>query len=698
MNDVHRVVNRSRTTFDDIRLPTPEIDAPEAQYSRSEAITPLRVRLLGGFRVERIDVGRPLSGWPRRSAKTLTKLLAVHPGHALHREQIIDTLWPGADAESALNSFGKALHAARRVLEPGLPRRQDSSYLRLADAMLVLNVEHVVVDTDLFEHLAEDAIRRGETEAYEAALAAYGGELLPEDRYENWCSDRRSVLAELRVRLLLGLAEVLEQRGAFNEAAHRLREVLQQDPTREAVHRQLMRLYARMGTPDQAVRQFGSCEDVLRRELDLAPQQETVSLYHEILASQLSPGPSDLERVRGQARVRGSPPVATATTRVFVGRDRVIQCMCAQLTHRDEAQTGMIVVSGEAGVGKTRLLEEFAIRAREEGAVTLCGGRGAHANQFACGPFAVALEDYVASRSEAERTELAREYPALTRLVPSLRMRVPGPPPPDLRDYHLDLIPSIVQFLANLARVQPVLLVLGDLQEADEVGLDLIRYLAHLAVRMPLLMVGALRDPDVEVGAGLRGMIEAMTRERLWSRIDLRCLTRRATDQLVHAMLPGVHVSDDTLAEIYAESRGNPLFVRELVDGISSPSDSAVADEGFPGSSWLAARLQARTHALTAMRWALMDEPLRRVLGLAASADAADISLSQLRGGAAALEPPLAVPGLFDALDRALRMHLLEERDEGYAFRHPVVRAALYECLPRHRRDEFRAALAAPSD
>jgi predicted ATPase len=99
---------------------------------------------------------------------------------------------------------------------------------------------------------------------------------------------------------------------------------------------------------------------------------------------------------------------------------------------------------------------------------------------------------------------------------------------------------------------------------------------------------------------------------------------------------------------------------------------------------------------MTAMRLALMDDPLRRVLGLAATAGAAEISLSQLQAGAAALEPPVAVPALFDALERALRMRLLEEREEGYAFRHPVVRTALYDCLPRHRRDEFRAALATP--
>jgi len=190
-------------------------------------------------------------------------------------------------------------------------------------------------------------------------------------------------------------------------------------------------------------------------------------------------------------------------------------------------------------------------------------------------------------------------------------------------------------------------------------------------------------------------MIEAMTRERLWLRIDLHCLSRQATDQLVHAMLPCAHVSDETLAQIYAQSRGNPLFVRELVEGMSAHGRPVAADEGCQDLSRLAARLPARRRVLIGMRLALMDEPLRRVLGLAAAADATEISLSQLREGAAALKPPVDIPVLFDALDRALRLRLLEERGEGYAFRHPIVRAALYDCLPRHRRDELHAALTA---
>jgi DNA-binding SARP family transcriptional activator len=661
--------------------------------------TVLHMRLLGGFRVERTDARHALFDWPRRSAKTLTKLLAAHQEHAMHREQVISILWPDVNVDSALNSLGKALHTARRVLEPGLPRRHDSAYLRMADCMLFLDAEHVVVDADVFERLAADAVCSGQAEAYRAALLAYDGELLPEDRYEGWCAERRSSLAETRVRVLLGLAGIHERCGACNEAADLLREVLRHDPAREAVHRQLMRLYVRMGTADQAVRQFHVCEQVLRQELDLAPQPETVSLYDAIHEEQFSRRPPSLDRIRERGELRGRPSVRNASRSAFVGREQVIEDMRELLARRDETRVGMVVVSGEAGVGKTRLLEEFAARAAEHGATVLRGGRGAHGDQFASGPFAVALEDYAARLPGVGRAEIAGRYPALARFVPSLRSQVPLQAlVPDPRGYQLDLIPAIVQFLTDLASAEPVLLVLGDLNELDEVGLDLTRYLAHLAARVPLI-AGALRDPDIENSGGLRHMAEAMTRERLWLRMELRCLSRRATDRLVQVLLPGVDVSDDTLTGIYAASRGNPLFVKELADGIRSGGEMAGAGEDYADDpARLATRLPARTFALTDLRLALMEEPLRRVLGLTAAAGAAEISLSHLRAAAAALEPPLAVPVLFDALDSALRLRILEERESGYAFRHPVVRAAVYDCLPRHRRDELHAVLAATGD
>jgi DNA-binding SARP family transcriptional activator len=676
----------------------------------------LSMRLFGGFQVQRAGAACAVSGWQRRSAKTLTKLLATCPGHRLHREQVIDILWPGADVESALNSLGKALYAARHAFEPDLPRRMDSAYLPMTDAMLALNTEHVLIDADQFEQLAEKALRGRDVAAYESALAAYGGELLPEDRYADWCAERRSSLAELRVRLLLGLATTLEERGASNEAADRLRAALALDPTRETVHRHLMRLYAEMGTPDQAVRQFRLCQEVLRRELDLTPQPETVSIYHDIIASRIAPqalaagrerlvacGPphgADSSRPAPAPLLRPVPApwpalADAAPPRPFVGRERLIEQLCDQLVQGTHPRVRLVLITGEVGIGKTRLLEELATAAGRRGAAVLASGPGAHARQFAWGLFAVALENYAAGLTEDERSEMARRYPVLARFVPSLGARgelravTPG-----AGDFHLDLVPAVVRLLTDLGRKQSVLLVLGDLQDADPLSLDLLRYLAHLAARRPWLLVGTVRDDDAPVGSELGRTIEAMIRERLCLGIGLRGLTRQDCDTLVRALLPDGRPGDGLLDQIYTWSRGNPLFVRELVREIRQRAD--YLDGGARGrrSSLAAMLVPARVRALAAARVATMDETLRRVLGLAAASRTAEISLGELRTGGAALEPPVPEAGLLDALDHALQMHVLEERSSGYGFCQPLFRAALYESLSRHRRDQFRAALA----
>jgi DNA-binding SARP family transcriptional activator len=663
----------------------------DAPPTREPAV--LHVALLGGFRVERLGVARPVSGWQRRTAKTLTKLLATYPSHALHREQILEILWPEVDLESALNSFGKALYAARRAFEPELLPRQSSAYLHLTDSMLALNTDRVVIDADDFQRLAESALGRGDVAAYESALAAYGGELLPEDRYEDWCAERRDFLVGLELRLLLELAEALEKRGGYSASADRLREVLQRDPTREDVHRRLMVLYAETGARDQAVRQFHACRDVLLRELGLMPEKATVALYQDILANRI---PRRLPaRERDLVVVASSqPPSAERTADTpFVGRDSVLPHLCEYLSRADGGKGRVILVSGEAGVGKTRLVAELAGEARRRGASVLWGGSGAHANHLAYGPFAVALEGYVASRPDAERTDLARRYPALAHFVPSLGASDELPPLADRPgDDHLYLVPAIVRLLSDLARTRPVVLVVGDLHDLHRSSLDLLQYLAHLAGQRRWLIVGTFREEALEVGSQAWGVVEAAMRERLCLHIGLQRLARRDCDQLVGAMLPG-GVDGAVLDHVYAWSLGNPLCAEELVREMQERRELVLQGGCWQTAPAPSERVPARVRALVAMRLAPMEESVRRVLALAAAAGGAEISLTDLRAGAAALQPPVSDPALFEALDRALDHHILEERHGAYAFRHPLVRSALYQELSTHRRDQLHAAL-----
>jgi DNA-binding SARP family transcriptional activator len=625
----------------------------------------------------------------------LTKLLATHPRHRLHREQVLEIIWPDIELESALNSFGKALHAARHALEPELLPRESSAYLPLTDSMVALDTQHVWIDADHFERLAESALRQEDVAGYECALAAYGGELLPEDRYEDWCAERRDHLAALHIQLLVRLADALEEHGAHSASAARLREVLQHDPTMEDAHRGLMALYASLGARDQAMRQFQICEDALKRELDIAPEQSTVDLYREIQAGRIPrrlPAREPEEERVDEARVESGHPPTTAHRAPLVGRDSVLRQLGEELTRADGGRGRMIVVNGEAGVGKTRLLAELATAARGRGAAVLWGGSGSHVNHLAYGPFTVALEGYVASRPDVERSDLARRFAPLVHFVPSLGIGNEAQPPADRSADDLYLAPAIVRLLTDLARVQSVLLVLGDLHDLHPSSLNLLEYLTQLAAQRRWLIVGTRRDEGLEGATELSRMIDTTEREGLCRQVELGALDQADCAQLVRALLPGGRVDDALVEHVHARSLGIPLFVEELLGEMRARGELVLTKGSWRATASSAACVPARVRALVAQRIAPMEETVRRVLALAA-AKGMEISLSDLRTGGAALRPPVSDVALFDALDRALAVRILEERNDLYAFRHPLVRSALYEDLSKHRRDELHAAL-----
>jgi DNA-binding SARP family transcriptional activator len=660
--------------------------------SNEQEVPQLRVELLGGFRVERDGAAEPVSEWQRRKAKALMKLLAVHRRHTLHRDQILDFLWPEVELSSALNSFGKALYAARRALEPELLPRESSAYLRMTDAVVALSTEHVSIDADRFQVLAESALGRGDMAGYESALAAYGGELLPEDRYEDWCAARRVFLEELHIRLLLSLSEALDKRGVVGASADRLREALQHDPTREEIHRRLMILYASAGTRDLAVRQFRICEDALRRELDVAPEQETQALYQDILADRIPRRTPPLERERA---VGSSPtPAAEQTSPMkFVGRDAEFEYLVEQLRRAADERGRMVLVSGEAGVGKTQLVARLADEAAHQGASVLWGGSGTHANKLAYGPFAIALDSYVASRPDAERDEIAHRYPALAHLMPSLATPSQQPHLADRpRDDQLYLVPTIARLLTDLARTRTVVLVLGDLHDLHGSSVDLLEFLAPLAVHRRWLIIGTFRQEALGVGSALWRMIDSTMREGLCLPLELERLARPECDELVRALLSGGDVADRVLDHVHSRGLGNPLFVEELVREMREREELVPCDGVWQLATAASAFVPARVRALVALRVASIEEPARRVLALAA-ASGTEISLNTLRAGAARLEPPVSDAALFDALDSALELRILEERNGAYGFRHPFFRSALYDDLSQHRRDQLHAAL-----
>ncbi|MFB7634276.1 hypothetical protein ACFC0M_25480 [Streptomyces sp. NPDC056149] len=167
----------------------------------------LRIRLLGGFRLAREDGAPLVARWSRPGARTLVKLLALAPDHALHREQIMAVCWPHAELRTALGSLRVALHTARHALEPELPPRGTSAYLVSDGELLRLAPDTVRVDVDEAQTRAARALRSGRRRELADALEALGGELLPEDRYAPWAEPARERLARRRTELRDALAE-----------------------------------------------------------------------------------------------------------------------------------------------------------------------------------------------------------------------------------------------------------------------------------------------------------------------------------------------------------------------------------------------------------------------------------------------------------------------------------------------------------
>jgi DNA-binding SARP family transcriptional activator len=214
------------------------------------------ITVLGGFEVIVNGVPTATPGWSRRSAAALVKILALAPGHRLHREQVIDLLWPGEPVATAAPRLHKAAHYARRAIG-----RDDAIVLR-DDVVWLLPGADLTVDAVRFEQLSKKALAERDVTAARAALASYSGELLPADRYEDWAVDRRELL-HLRHLDLLRLT------GDWWE-------LTELDPTDEDAHAALIRRHLDGGDGSAALRHYAWLERLLDRELGVAPTAHVV--------------------------------------------------------------------------------------------------------------------------------------------------------------------------------------------------------------------------------------------------------------------------------------------------------------------------------------------------------------------------------------------------------------------------------------
>src|SRR6478672_2495865 len=251
----------------------------------------VRITLLGGFEVITAGAVVPASHWRRRHAASLVKTLALVPGRRLHREQLIDTLWPELSVEEAAPRLHKAAHYARRALQ-----RPDSVVLA-GEMVALLPDADVLIDACTFQAAAESALSARDAVAAGVAADLDRGDLLPEDPYEAWAQGARDRLRTLYL-------EVLRLAGRWEM-------LTTADPTDERAHLELIAALARRGDRRAALRQFERLERALRSELGVAPSRSAERLRQRLLAEE--PAGSAAAETGAAAPAVGSGVASTVT-------------------------------------------------------------------------------------------------------------------------------------------------------------------------------------------------------------------------------------------------------------------------------------------------------------------------------------------------------------------------------------------------
>jgi len=666
-------------------------------------VTVLQFRFLGPLEIRCGD--RQLSKPPTLKSQSLLAYLVLHRDQPQPRERLAGMFWGDRPERKARSSLSTALWHIRRCLP---------------DEELVLSDLHTVqfhpqaelwLDVEEFESRASAE----EVGSVESAVALYRGDFL-DGFYDDWVINERYRLETLFAEVLEWLMTCREAREEHTAVLTTAVRLLRQDPLRESAHRAAMRAYCRLGRRNAALEQYTYCQEILQQELGVEPMPETTELYHEILDGRapvgLAPDVAFVEEQRIETPVApGRSPLDAALSTTVVGREGELDFLRRRWEKSRARCGGLVLISGEAGVGKTRLAEAFADRVRWKGARVLWGRCYKFDQGLPYQPFSDMLRSVLPALRSTELRDLRGWIlEEVARLVPELSERagigearprrtemadeeVAGlsalaPPASQERARLFDAITSL---LTELASHGPLLITLEDLHWATESTLQLLHYLIRRLPDQPILAVGTFRSDAVSPGDSLLDLRRHLAQEDMTDQLCLSRLSSQATGTLLQEMSGAGQAIAPLAQRLHQETLGNPFFLMETIralfqgdelwlEGGSWQGDFARLSEApLPLPAGVRDVVQARLdHLMKASQDALR---LAAVLGSEFDFDLLNATWD--RGVEAALE----------ALDELLRHRLLEENrgttKRDYAFTHHKIQEVVYDGMDRRRRQHL---------
>ncbi|MBE2197173.1 MAG: AAA family ATPase [Anaerolinea sp.] len=593
--------------------------------------------------------------------KTLPLLayLLLHRRQPLERQQVAFTLWPDDPEPTARANLRRHLHWLNRLLPPA-PSPTQPWMLTTPSTIQWNPHSDFWLDVAEFEKL----VTRPET--LPDALALYVGPLF-ETLYDDWIFFERERLQNDYIAALTQLMEQRRAAGAFAEASGYARRLLHLDPFREDTVRQLIAIHYEAGDRAGAIAEYQRFARSLRQEMGVDPMPETQALYEIVLRHGRLPGSHT------------SPALAETDERVitllpFVGRSSEMAHLAARWQRAAHGRGGLLLIGGEAGVGKTRLARELALLAENQGARVLVGGSAQH-KSISYQAVAEALQAALPllASLEGETLRLA----ALAPLLPDLRARRSLPTLPAIRpdQEQTRLFDAVAGCLEKLSEPRPLLLILEDLHWASESTLALVEFLARRLAQAPVLIVGTYREEETPRSHPLAAMRRRLQAEKLVEGTPLRRLGVTAVAQLLAQLSTP---APELAASFHAASAGNPLFLNLLLQEWRETGQAADETNGLPDS--IRAAIERRFTALSAPARAYAD--VAAIFGPTFDPDAV-----REVGGWGECQ---ALDALDELLDRQLACDAAPGRN--YHFAHHLIQSTLYTAVPpakrkiRHRR------------
>jgi DNA-binding SARP family transcriptional activator len=574
--------------------------------------------------------------------------LLLHRGESIGRDRLIDDLWGETPPSTAAGVIQNYVSQLRRVLGPDVVRTAGQGYA-LAD--------DVAVDVDQFEAQLARARAAGDTgdagvvrQATSEALALWRGEPLADVAFEPFAQAEIRRLGELRAHAIELQLEAELVAGRHTEAAARLETALNDHPLRERLWSLLMLALYGSGRQAEALRAYRRARALFADELGLEPGPDLRNLERAILEQR-----DDLDdlvlRISRRRRIRPAPPRTS-----LLGRVAEWSVIASFLDRTDEAPSGLLLLVGEPGIGKTRLLDEAHIHVHAGGG-TVVAGRAFEAEQGR--PYGAWVD--------------ALRNAAPPDLTPDLRTGL-APLLPELSDepVQLDdpnrLYDAVVRILDALARRGPVVVLLDDLHWLDEHSVALLHHAIHHLADAEVSFLATARPAELADNPACARVLQTLRRDEALVEVGIGPLAAATIAELTAPIAPGADPQ-----QIAEATNGNPLFALEMA--------RAVARGDEP--------LSSRVDALIGDRLARLDDRAAALVPWIAAYG---------RGVPPTVLARLAdrpTTDVFEALGNLERHGVVHAADDGSVdFVHDLVRSAAYKRLSTPRRSMLHARIA----